>query len=309
VGDEVIALEEVEKAVRARLAQLEQQRFELLQEQLDQMVAERLLAQEARRRSVSVDQLLKDEVYGRAPAVSDDEVKAFIEQNRSRLGRIEESELRLKVWDYLRSQKVAQQRQAFVDSLRARTPVAILLEAPESARIPVRAVGPSRGPGDAPVVIVEFSDFQCPYCRTVVPTVKQVLERNPSTVRWVFRDFPIATIHPTAPKAHEAARCAGAQGKFWEYHDLLFERPARQTDALLKGYADELKLDATAFAACLDGGKFAAAVQADLEEGTDLGVTGTPTFYINGRMLVGAQPAAAFQRIIDAELARARTAR
>jgi protein-disulfide isomerase len=305
VGDEVIRLEDVEGPLRASLAQLEQQRYELLQQKLDQLIAERLLAQEARGRAMSVEQLLKEEVHAKVPPVTDDQVTAFMTENRARLPRGDERELRLRVWDYLRAQQVGERRQRYVDELRTRTRVAVHLEEPESARVPVSAgTGHVRGPQDARVVIVEFSDFQCPFCKTVVPTVKQVLERYPGQVKWVFRDFPIPGLHPEAARAHEAARCAGDQGKFWEYHDVLFERSPRHAPAQLKAYATELGLDGAAFGRCLDTGQHQQAVAADMEEGARLGVTGTPTFFVNGRMLVGAQPAPAFHRLIDSELRR-----
>jgi protein-disulfide isomerase len=308
VGDEVIDLSEVEKPLKARLAQIEQQRFELLRQHLDQLVAERLLAQEAKRRNISVDELLKQEVAAKTPEVSEDEVTEFMTQNRARLPRGDEAELKRKVTDYLRAQAAGEQRQAFVDLLRTKTPVTVYLEEPASSRVPVRSdVGFVRGPADAPVVIVEFSDFQCPYCKNVVATVKQVLEKYPGKVKWIFRDFPLAQLHPDAPKAHEAARCAGAQGKFWEYHDVLFEKAPRLRPADLKQYADDLKLDAAAFGQCLDSGRFAPAVASDLAEGNDLGISGTPTFYVNGRTLVGAQPYSAFQQAIESELTKKRS--
>ena len=255
--------------------------------------------QEAKRRGIAPEQLIRDEVQARTPEVTDDEVTAFMTQNRSRLPRGDEAELRVRVRDHLRRQQAEQQQQAFVDTLRARTPVTLMFP----PRVPVKTDrGYSRGPADAPVVIVEFSDFQCPFCKTVVGTVKQAMDRYPGKVRWIFRDFPIAGLHPEAPKAHEAARCAGAQGKFWEYHDLLFERSPRMRPEDLKQYAADLKLDEAAFAQCLDESRFAAAVAADIEEGANLGITGTPIFYVNGRALVGAQPLSAFQRAIEGEL-------
>ena len=123
-------------------------------------------------------------------------------------------------------------------------------------------------------------------------------------VRLVFRDFPIPSLHPLAPKAHEAARCAAEQGKFWEYHDLLFERSPLLSPAELKQYARDLKLNGEDFDRCLDSGKHQPAIASDLQEGTKLGASATPTFFINGRMLVGAQPLSAFQKIIDGELAK-----
>ena len=305
VGDEVITIEELEQAVKPQLAKLEEQRYEILDQRLEQLIGERLLAQEAKRRNVSVEQLLKTEVFAKAPEVPDSEVTAFINQNRGRLPKMDDKELRLKVWDHLRSQKVNEQRQSYVQGLRGQSKVTVLLQEPISARHDVSGDrGFSRGPKDAPVTIVEFSDFQCPFCKTATATVKQVLDKYPGKVRLVFRDYPLASIHPQAPKAHEAARCAGDQAKFWEYHDVLFERSPKMAPQDLKQYAQELKLDATAFGQCLDSGKYTAEVDKDFQEGVGLGLTGTPSFFINGKQIVGAQPLAAFQRVVDGELAK-----
>lgn len=130
------------------------------------------------------------------------------------------------------------------------------------------------------------------------------MRQYPGSVKWAFRDFPIASLHPQAPKAAEAARCAGDQGKFWEYHDLLFDSQPRAAIADFKRFAEQLKLDPTTFGLCLDSGKQRGAVQSDVEDGTRLGVTGTPTFFINGRILVGAQPLEKFRNVIEAELRR-----
>lgn len=304
VGDEVITLEEVEQGLRAQLTKIEEQRYALIEERLDQLIGDRLLAQEANKRGMALDQLLKAEVYAKAPDVPDGEVTSFMTQNRARLPQGDEAELKLKVWDYLRGQKVNERRQAFIQSLRAQNKVAVYLEVPVATRVAVSgANGFVRGAQEAPVTIVEFSDFQCPFCKNATATVKQVMEKYPGKVKLVFRDFPIPTLHPGAPKAHEAARCAGEQGKFWEYHDLLFEKSPKLGAEDLSQYAKDLKLDPSPFAQCLESGKHEAEVKRDVEEGTRLGVTATPTFFINGRQLVGAQPVTAFQKLIDGELA------
>ncbi len=305
VGEEVIALEEVEQALQAQLTQLERQRVQLLEQKVEELIGKRLLAQEAKKRATSVEELLKTEVFAKTPEVTDAEVTTFMTQNRPRLPQGDETELRLKVWDSLRSQKVNQQRQAYIQSLRAQTTVTVYLEEPAALRVLVNPdKGFVRGPKDAPVAVVEFSDFQCPFCKTVVSTIKQLMDQYPGMVKWVFRDFPIPSLHPTAPKAHEAARCAGAQGKFWEYHDLLFERSPRHSPEELQQYAQELKLDGSAFAQCLDSGKYQAEVNSDVQEGIRLAVSATPTFYVNGRPLVGAQALPAFQKLIERELAK-----
>jgi len=305
VGDEVITLEELERAVKPQLAKLEEQRYEILDQRLDQLIGERLLAQEAKRRNVSVEDLLKTEVFGKTPEVPDTEVQAFITQNQARLPKMDDKELRLKVWDHLRTQKVNEQRQTYVQGLRNQGKVTVLLQEPTSVRYEVSGDrGFSRGPKDAPVTIVEFSDFQCPFCKTATVTVKQVLDKYPGKVRLIFRDYPIVSLHPQAPKAHEAARCAADQAKFWEYHDVLFERSPKLSVPELKRYALDLKLDATAFDQCLDSGKHTAEVDKDFQEGAGLGLTGTPSFFINGKQIVGAQPLAAFQKVVDSELAK-----
>jgi len=161
---------------------------------------------------------------------------------------------------------------------------------------------PSKGPAAALVTIVEFSDFHCPYCRTVVPTIAQVLARYPDKVRLVYRDFPLDGLHPGARRASEAARCAGDQGKFWAYHDLIYAAEPDSSPEQLKRFAQQAGLDVGAFEGCLASGKHRPAVQQDVDEGIRLGVEGTPAFFINGRMLAGAQPLEAFVRIIDDEL-------
>ena len=305
IGDEAITLEELYRAAEKELNQIDLQRHELLEQKLDQMVSQRLLDGEAKRRGLSVEQLLEEEVNRKAPKVSDEEVTDFIAKNRSRLTAGDEGELRLKVWDYLRGQKMNRQRNDYVRTLWLKAGVKVLLPEPSAARVQVDShKGFVLGPKDAPVAIVEFSDFQCPFCKTVISTLKQLMTEYKGKVKLVFRDFPIADIHPLAPKAHEAARCAAEQQKFWEYHDLLFERAPSLSPPELKQYAAELKLDGESFAKCLDSGKYKQAVAGDVEEGSRLGASGTPTFFINGRILVGAQPLSAFQKLIDSELAK-----
>jgi len=162
---------------------------------------------------------------------------------------------------------------------------------------------PSWGPADAPVTIVEFSDFQCPYCaRFVTQTLPQIKQTYEGKVRFVFRDFPLSQIHENAEKAAEAAGCASDQGKFWEYHDKLFSSQSALDVASLKSYASQLGLDTATFDQCLDSSKYAQEVQKDLQDGTSYGVDGTPAFFVNGLLVVGAQPFASFQEVIDAAL-------
>jgi protein-disulfide isomerase len=304
VNDRVITLQELERALAPQLAKLQEQRYQLLESKLEAMIDDHLLAREAERRGVTVEALLRTEVSAKVPGVGEAEIGAFITENRSRL-RGDGPELRARVREYLATQKESEQRRTFLAGLRQRARVATFLEEPEPIRIQVKVDGAFvKGPQDAPVTIVEFSDFHCPFCRGAVATVKEVLRQFPVQVKWVFRDFPLPSLHPQAFKAAEAARCAGEQGKFWEYHDILFDSQDQTTTADFKRFAEQLKLDGARFAGCLDSGKYRAAVEADMKDGTQLGVTGTPTFFINGRMLVGAQPLEQFRKVIERELKR-----
>lgn len=164
---------------------------------------------------------------------------------------------------------------------------------------------PFRGKADAPVTLVEFTDYQCPFCgRHFRETLPQLLDEYEDSVKFVILNFPLSSIHPFAQKASEAAECAYDQGKFWEYHDNLFENQAALDTASLKTYAEEIGLDSDVFNACLDSGTKVELVLGDFRDGQSFGVTGTPTFFINGQRVVGAQPFSAFQTLIDTALNR-----
>ncbi len=302
VNGEVITAGDLEQALGAKLRQLEEQMYELKQRELDSLIAERLLAQEAARRGTSVGTMLDAEVTSKVGLVTEQEIEAFYQTNKARL-RGEETALRPQIRAYLQQQKLAAQRERFVESLRSQAKVLVRLQPPPVVRLDVPISGaPIRGAANAPVTLVEFSDFHCPFCKQVLPTLTQLLARYPGKVRLVFRDFPIDSLHPQARRAAEAARCALDQGKFWEYHDLLFANAPQASPEELGRFAQQVGLDLAKFEPCLSGGLHRAAVQRDIDEGTRLGVDGTPAFFINGRPLSGAQPLDAFVRVIEEEL-------
>ncbi|HYB13553.1 MAG TPA: thioredoxin domain-containing protein [Myxococcota bacterium] len=269
--------------------------FELRSDALDRMLAERLLAQEAKRRGETIDDLMKEET-AKAPAVSDEEVSAFYEQNKARAGNQTLEQLAPNIRKHLEHEKKQEAWSRYLDSLREQEKVVVLLEQP---RVKVAADGPARGPQDAPVTIVEFSDFQCPFCRRAESTVKQVLDRYQDRVRFVYRHFPLE-MHPRAQPAAEAAACADEQGRFWDYHAKLFEGGLEDAD--LQRYATELGLNAAAFQECVAQHKTKDVVTADFEAGKAAGVSGTPAFFVNGIMISGARPVDSFTKVIDKEL-------
>ena len=160
-----------------------------------------------------------------------------------------------------------------------------------------------RGAKNAPVTIVEYSDFQCPFCSRFHPEMLKVMSAYQNKVRWVFRHFPLTQIHPNAQKAAEASECASEQGKFWEFADKLFANQEQLGPALYDKLAKDLNLNATKFSSCLSNGKYAKKVQDSEAEGAQLGVQGTPGNFINGQVVPGALPFEQLKSIIDAQLA------
>ena len=299
-----ITSEEVEKTLASQLSKLEEQIYNLKRQKVEALINEKLLAKEAAKRGVSVPALLDAEVTSKVGLVTEQEIEKFYQENKAQL-QGEETSLREQIRAHLQNQKLVAKREEFLKSLRSQAKVVVNLKPPPVLRAELSVDGaPSKGPAKAPVTIVEFSDFHCPFCRRVLPTLAQLESQYGEKIKLVFRDFPIDNLHPEASKAHEAARCANEQGKFWAYHDKLFASPSKSSPEIFKGFAKDLGLNATAFEVCLSSGKYQAAVKKDIEEGNRLGVTGTPAFFINGRIISGAQPLEAFARVIDDELAR-----
>lgn len=307
LGDRKITLRELDEkwqtfdpAERMRVTQM---LYQNRRNVLDVLVGDLLIEEAAKAAGLPIARYLEQEIGKRAQPVGDADVKAFYETNKERAQGRTFEELRPQIAEFLESQREQQARARLVDELKTkRTDVRVLLDPPRMA-IEVNADDPAAGPATAPVTIVEFSDYQCPFCARVVPTLTKLRSVYGDKVRLVFKDFPLPN-HPQAVKAAEAAHCAGEQGKYWEMHDRLFANQQGLQVPQLKDHATALELDATRFGQCLDSGKYTAAVNKDLEYGNSLGVSSTPTVYVNGRAVVGAQPFEYFKAVIDEELAR-----
>jgi protein-disulfide isomerase len=291
---------ESQLGIQSQLNQLEQQAYQIRLRAVEEAVSRRLLEKAAAAKKLDVEELLRQEVDSRVADPSPAEVEAFYLGQRDRLRQPLES-VRDQLARNLKAVRTAEARQKFIESLRAKSAVAILVEPPRLA-VEIGSA-PRRGPAGAPVTIVEFSDYQCPYCKRAAPTVREVLNRYGDQVSLVFKDLPLS-IHPYAAKAAEAARCAGEQGRYWDYHDALFAAPALN-EAILEELARSMGLDTPRFQDCLASRRQRAAVEADARQAQELGISGTPAFLVNGILLSGAQPLEAFARIIDSELARA----
>jgi protein-disulfide isomerase len=308
INGEAITAKDVENSLGAKLSRLEEQIYALKRAEVDAIIAQRLLAQEAARRGVTVAALMDEEVTAKVALVTEQEIDAAFQANRAR-ARGDEATVRLQIRNRLQQQKLDARRDAFLASLRSKAQVVVRLEPPAAARVDVAiADSPMRGAADAAVTIVEFSDFECPFCKRAQETIAKLAERYPGRIRFVYRDFPLENIHPLARRAAEAAQCARDGGKFWEYHDVLFAQSPKLAPEDLRRYAKDVGLDVDKFDACVASGVHSARVQKDLEDGSRLGVASTPAFFVNGRSLVGAQPIEAFARMIDDELARTASA-
>ncbi len=296
-----ITAAELDALAGSKLFQVRQQEYMVRRQTLDEAIGKRLFEAEAAARKISVDELTRVEIDGKAAPVTDADKKDFYEKNKARFGATPEEQALGQIEAGLRQQRVRERRAEFLKDLRAKANVKVMLEPP---RVAVgEANNPAKGPAGAPITLVEFSDFQCPYCARVNPTLAKLQEAYPGKLRIVFRDLPLLNMHKNAGHAAEAAHCANDQGKFWEMHDRLFANQGKLAPADLKEHAVALGLDATAFNQCLDSGKYTAEWRRDSEEAGRLGLSGTPAFFINGRLLSGAQPYEAFAQVIDEELA------
>jgi predicted DsbA family dithiol-disulfide isomerase len=312
VNGETITEEQLQKEAAAELARLEQKREQFLatherekkkvvEDALTEMVTGKVLAAEAKKRSLTIDELVRVEVQDKVNVPSEETVRKFYEDNKARIkGTFIETALDIR--NYLMEDERDRAFASFLAKLRKDYGFRSMIE-PQRTTV-VTQGHPSKGPANAPVTIVEFSDFECPFCNGIIPTLKALEQNYKDKIRIVFRQFPLNNIHPRAQKAAEASLCANEQGKFWEFHDALFADQQRLGMDDLKAAAAVLSLNGPAFAACLDSGKHAAAVSDSIVEGSKAGVDGTPALFINGRFLAGNQPYAEIEKIIDDELAR-----
>jgi protein-disulfide isomerase len=301
VGDRSISLEEVEKRAKPQLIEIEQQRFDVLNGSLEELIRTELLEREAKARGVTVAELFKVEVTDKVPAPSEDDVKKLYEQYKDQIeGSFDD--VKSQLVEYIQAQGAAGVQGQFLAGLREKYGVEVSLKPPA---VQIDDGGrPAKGPKDAPVTIISFSDYECPFCKRAEETVHQVLAAYPDKIRFVHRDFPL-DFHANARPAAQAARCAEEQGKYWEMHEKLFTTEDLSGPGL-KALAKGIVADPAKFDTCLDSGKFAEAIDKDVAAGASVGVTGTPAFFVNGRVLTGAQPFEEFKKIIDAELARAK---
>jgi protein-disulfide isomerase len=302
IGEDAITLADLEEKAAGGIKKLEQDRYDLLRGTLEEMAHEMMVAKAAEKRGMSSEELLRTEVESKIVPPTEEQLREFYEINKHRAQGRSFEEVRTALVRLLSDQQENEIRVQFHDALKADIGYRVLLDAPRyDVNIPADAM--IKGPADAPVTFVEFADFQCPYCRRAHPIVSRLLMEYQDEIKYVFRDFPLG-FHARAVPASRAALCASEQDKYWDYYESLKVMEGDLSDTDLQNRAQDVGLDMEAFGSCMASGRWKEYVDQGLAEGQALGVTGTPSYFINGRMIVGAKPYEDFKAIIDEEIQR-----
>ncbi len=284
-----------------QLHQIYDQEYDLKRRALDTVVAQRVVENEAAKRGIPLQDLLK-EIDSQVPEPSEAELKAYYLGQRDQIKQSYE-EVKLQLKQAWMQTSIQEARRAYVHKLSDAANVVVLLSPPktEVPQNPQRL----RGNPAAPVKIVEFADFQCPYCRQAEDVLRAVVAKYEGKVSLSFLDLPLRSIHPQAQGAAEAARCVGDQGKFWEYHDRLFQDQAKLDAKGLQDSAAAVGVNVAKYEECIASGKFRAAIEQDTQAAARAGVSATPAFFINGVFLNGSPDMATIQRVINEQLTAA----
>ena len=299
VDGKPISQKEVDARAQGALQRINDEAYDARHSALEEIIVERLIDAQAAARGVSREQLMRSEVEEKVAKPSRAEVADVYERNKDRVGGRSLAELTPDIERSILSQRVQDRLEAFMAELRTKGKVVVSLPQPRND-VPIPADARVFGPAKAPVTIVEYSDYLCPYCQKAQTVVDQVLARNAGKVRFVHRDFLLG--RPRSMPVARAAHCAADQGKFWEYRSGLLESPGDWSDQYLLSRAAPIGLDKASFQACLSSDKHDKAILQSSEDGTRLGVQSTPTFFVNGRRMKGARTVEQFQEMIDAEV-------
>jgi protein-disulfide isomerase len=301
-----IRASEVDGYIAPQLHALRLNMYDLQRNMLETLVNKIVVEEEAGRRGMSVEEL-RQSLTAHVTVTVDEVADAYANAvSRTPIGIPDGSDVREQIKTSLLAQRRADAFRSAVTALRLALPVDILMQPPSPLRLSVTGSGPTRGNANAPLNIVEFADFECPYCRQMTATLDKVLAEYGDKVQFTYRHLPLPN-HRFAFKAAQASVCADQQGKFWDYHAKLFGATRELSTETLAGIARELKLDAAQYAACISGEASRKVVSADVQEAMKLGITSTPTLFVNGRVVRGAAPPEEFKKILAEELALRQT--
>jgi protein-disulfide isomerase len=294
-----ITRKEVDAKASGALQRLEDEEYQARRDALDELITDRLVDAEAGKQGLSREELMKREVAAKIASPTPGEIAAVYDRNKDRVGGRSLAQLTPEIQHSILEQRSAERAQQYLEELRRNAKVAVTLAQPRNA-VPIPADAKVLGPAKAPVTIVEYSDYLCPYCQRAQSVVDEVLAHNEGKVRFVHRDFLLG--RPRSMAVARAALCAADQGKFWDYRRNLLETHGDYTDEDLLGRTKALGLEPKAFQACLASDRHDKAILDASDDGTHLGVHATPTFFINGRRMTGVRSVDQFQELIDSEL-------
>ncbi len=303
-GEVVASLEGADITSDELMARLTEEQFDLLQATLDTMAAEIVVKREAESRDLTEEDLFTQEVVSQISLPDTTQIQQFYDSGKDTTFKGQTFEqARGPISEFLQRQKLIDRRNEFVGGLKKDAGFTIRLEPPRVA-IDLPPGTPMKGGTDAPITIVEFADFECPACRRAYPDIERLLLEFSGQIQFAFVDFPLTTLHPRAVPASEAALCANEQGRFWDYHQNLMLLTGNLDDADLAKRAADLQLDVAKFAECYQSRRHSGVVRSSFQLGREKGVDSTPTFFVNGRKIVGAPAYDVFREIIETELAR-----
>jgi protein-disulfide isomerase len=295
VGGVKVTMAELEQEESSKLLSAHYTYYQAETKALDDLIEKRLLEQKAKSENLTLDQLLDRDIKSQVKDPTEEQMKVYYEGLETEQPY---EAVRGKILEKIRELRIQRARSAYVKALRAQSTVYITLAPP---RVNVDLQNAQMiGPEKPAVTLVEFADYECPYCQKVAADLKKLQADMGDKVAFTYKDFPLP-MHSRAEKAAEATRCAGKQGKFWEFHDELFRTKALDLEQL-KAHARTLKLDGDLFDKCLDSGEESAVVEHDRKEGIRLGLTGTPSFFINGHFLSGALDYATLRQVVEQQL-------
>jgi protein-disulfide isomerase len=295
-----ITMGELDARIAGELSDVRQQEYDVRRRGLDAMIEDHLIEKEAATRGIPRAALLQAEIDDKVPAPPAGEVESLYQVYASRFAGKTKDEATAMIRSSLTRQARAAREREYRASLRKDATVKVALVAPRT-KVEIPADAPFRGPRDAQVTMVEYLDYGCGYCKRAHTTVEEIMKRYDGKVRFVHRDYPLSPEGPTV-NAARGVRCAGEQDKLWEFHADLLTNPGTFDSPDLGRRAKGLGLDEAKFASCLSSGRHDAAIEQSSADGQALGVASTPTFFINGRKIMGAQPLDAFVQVIDEEL-------
>jgi len=306
VGDEVITNQRLDVLLGAKLMETRKNIYRMKKEKLDQLIIEMILDKEAKQQEKTIEDLVEQIAPAGTVQVEESEIDKYLQDNQQRLQQYKGAlpDLRQRIRTFLEQEKKAQLIKDYTHALQSKYDVRILVPVPHPPMITMDTQGaPTLGPSDAPVTIVEFSDYECPACRSTHEVVKQVRAAYGDRVQWIFKDYPLRR-HKDAFKAAEASHCAQEQGEFWQYQESLFVTPDLSPDNMVSE-AVKLGMSPEKFSECLQDSKYKALVEKNVRDAEQAGIDRTPTFIVNGILLFGGLSLDNFKSMIDRELKRA----